>query len=208
MVEIASMTNFEKISKIIDYNGGYITRREVNKANIPSAILSEYARKHNLIKRCPGFYSTEEWMVDDYFVFQYQYPKLIYSFYGAAYLHKLGDYMPVSLEVTGPKNYRPFPLPKKGVLLHTDTRDLTYNLGISEVKTIYGNSVKVYDIEKTVCDFIRNREKLDLESFIKCLSFYKKRKDKDVNKLIKYAKIMKIEDKVNSLMEVLLNEIS
>ena len=64
----------------------------------------------------------------------------------------------------------------------------------------------IYNIEKTVCDFIRNRGKLDLESFVKCVTWYSKRKDKNVNRLIQYARIMKIEDKVNSLMEVLLNE--
>ena len=185
MVENASMTNFEKISKIIKSNGGYVTGRDVSEANIPTSVLSQYIKKYNLIKQCPGFYSTEDWMADDYFIFQYQYPKLIYSFYGAAYLHRLGDFIPTSLEATAPKNYRPFPLPRDGVILHTD---------------------KVYDIEKTVCDFIRNREKLDSESFVKCVTWYSKRKDKNVNRLIQYARIMKIEDKVISLMEVLLNE--
>ena len=120
-------------------------------------------------------------------------------------MNKLGDYMPPFLEVTAPKNYRPFSLPRSGVILHTDTRDNTYNLGIAEVKTIQGNVVKVYDIEKTVCDFIRNREKIDSESFVKCINWYKKRKDKKINNLMKYAKMMKIDDKVNSLMEVVLN---
>ena len=112
MVENASMTNFEKIAKIIKSNGGYVTGRDVSEANIPTSILSQYIKKYNLIKQCPGFYSTEDWMADDYFIFQYQYTKLIYSFYGAAYLHRLGDFIPTSLEATGPKNYRPFPLPR------------------------------------------------------------------------------------------------
>ena len=98
MVENASMTNFEKISKIIKSNGGYVTGRDVSEANIPTSALSQYIKKYNLIKQCPGFYSTEDWMADDYFIFQYQYPKLIYSFYGAAYLHRLGDFISTSLE--------------------------------------------------------------------------------------------------------------
>ena len=199
------MTNNELISKIIDSNGGFITRKDINSANIPSAVLSQYVKRNNLAKHCTGFYSREDWVVDDYLIFQYQYPKLIYSFYSALYLNKLGDYMPPFLEVTAPKNYRPFSLPRSGVILHTDTRDNTYNLGIAEVKTIQGNVVKVYDIEKTVCDFIRNREKIDSESFVKCINWYKKRKDKKINNLMKYAKMMKIDDKVNSLMEVVLN---
>lgn len=200
------MTNYEKIAEIINTNGGYITRKDINAYHIPSTCLSEYVIKYHLNRLAPGFYAKEDWIKDDYFIFQYQYPKLIYSFYSAAYLQKLGDYLPPFLEVTGPKNYRPFPLPKEGVILHTDTRDEIYSLGVEEIETVFGHLIKVYDKEKTVCDFIRNREKLDAESFVKCLNWYKKRKDTNINRLMAYAKVMKIEDKVNSLMEVILNE--
>lgn len=206
MVGFASMTNFDRISKIIKTNGGYITGCDIKMANISSAVLSEYVRKFCLIKQCPGFYSLPEWIRDEYFIFQYQYPRLVYSFYSASYLNRLTDYAPPYLEVTAPKNYRPFSLPKEGTSLHTDTKDKTYNLGISVIETTLGNKVRVYDIEKTVCDFIKNREKLDVESFVKCVTWYKKRKDKDIKRLFQYAKIMKIEDKVRDLMEVILNE--
>ncbi len=200
------MTKFEAIEKIIKKNGGYITRQDINKANIASAFLSEYVRKHELVRYASGFYAKPDWIRDDYFIFQYSYPKLIYSFYSAIYLHNLGDFIPPYLEVTGPKNYRPFKLPRSGVVLHTDTRESIYELGITSVKTSLGNVIKVYDIERTVCDFIRNREKLDSEVFIKCVNWYKKRQDKNVVNLINYARKMGIEDKVTNLMEVLLNE--
>lgn len=199
-------TKYMIIEGIININGGYITRKDINKHNVPSAFLSEYVKKNNLVKYGTGFYAREDWVKDDYFVFQYEYPKLIYSFYSAQYLHGLGDFLPPYLEVTGPKNYRPFLLPKKGVVLHTDTRDGTYELGIVEIETMLGNKVRVYDKEKTVCDFIRNRNKIDAESFAKCINYYKKRKDKNINALMKNAKIMKIEAQVNSLMMVILNE--
>ena len=114
--------------------------------------------------------------------------------------------MPPYLEVTGPKNYRPFEIPKQGVVLHTDTKDETYNLGITEVKTIFGNTIRVYDIEKTVCDFIKNRRKIDSESFVKCINWYKRIKSKNRSNLMVYAKKMKIEEEVFNLMEVILNE--
>ena len=50
MVGNASMTNFEKISKIIKSNGGYVTGRDVSEANIPTSILSQYIKKYNLKK--------------------------------------------------------------------------------------------------------------------------------------------------------------
>ena len=200
------ISNNELIERIINTNGGYITRKDINECNIPSMFLSNYVKKHNLIKYGTGFYALKEWIRDDYFIFQYEYPRFIYSFYSAAYLHQLGDYMPPYLEVTGPKNYRPFEIPKQGVVLHTDTKDETYNLGITEVKTIFGNTIRVYDIEKTVCDFIKNRRKIDSESFVKCINWYKRIKSKNRSNLMVYAKKMKIEEEVFNLMEVILNE--
>lgn len=199
------MKYFDIIHKIIKKNDGYITHENINDANIPSIYFYRYIKKYKLDKICAGIYIDKSWIVDDYFVFQYQYPKFVYSFYSAAYLHGLGDFMPPFLEVTGPKNYRPFKLPRKGVNVHTSINPKVYSLGITKIKTALGNEVAVYDIEKTVCDFIKNREKIDIESFIKCINCYKKRKDKDVNKLMDYAKVMKIEKKVKELMEVVLN---
>ena len=193
------------IDIIINDNNGYITRKDVNRYGIPSAVLSKYVKKHNLVKYGTGFYALKEWIQDDYLIFQYEYPKLIYSFYSAQFLNNLGDYNPPFLEVTAPKNYRPFPLPKEGVRLHTDTKDPVYNLGIIEIQTMFGNKVKAYNAEKTICDFVKNRSKLDSESFVKCLHFYKRRKDKNIKLLFEYSKIMNIEKEVFSLMEVVLN---
>lgn len=199
-------TNYKLIEDIIKSNGGYITRKDINRHNIPSIYLSNYVKEHNLEKYGTGFYAEQSWIPDYHLIFQYEYPKFIYSFYTAQYYLKLGDSNPWFLEVTGPKNYRPFPLPKDGVVVHTDTKDETYNLGIIEMETNFGYKIKVYDMEKTVCDFIKNRDRIEAESFVKCMHFYKRNKDKDLGRLYKYAKIMKIYDKVFEIMELLLNE--
>lgn len=200
------ITKRQTIEKIIKKNGGFITRKDINQNNISSIFLYRYVRSNNLIKYCAGFYGREDWIKDDYLIIQYQHPQLIYSFSSAVYLHQLGDSIPLVVEVTGPKNYRPFHEARKDVVLHTDTRKDIYEMGIIEVENMFGHKVKVYDMEKTVCDFIRFRDKIDSESFVKCINAYKKRKDKNKRNLMEYSRKMKIEDEVNSLMEVILNE--
>lgn len=201
-----SMTAEEKIVELIGKNGGYVTRLDTDKEGIPSSQLSAFVRKSHLIRLAPGFYAGKDWIRDDYFILQYQYPKLVYSFYSSAFLLGLGDFNPTLLEVTGPKNYRPFPLPRAGIVLHTDTREDTYSLGIEWVETAFGNKVKTYNREKTVCDFIRFRKRLDAESFAKCLQGYSASPKRDMVQLLQYAKTMKVESQVRNLMEVLLNE--
>lgn len=196
----------DKIRNIIAENNGYITGKELAEKGISSIYLTRYIKKYNLKKVARGVYAVDEWIIDPYFVFQYTYPKFIFSFNSAIYLHGLGDILPNYLEVTGPINYRPFPKKKEVVFTHTDTVRESYNLGIIELRTPLGNIVKVYDKEKTICDIIRNKDKVELEVYAKALNIYAKSKNKDVNKLIKYAKIMKIEDEVINQMEVILND--
>ena len=199
------MTVEEKIENIVKTNNGYVTRKDIDRNRIPSIYLSRYVKKHNLIQVVRGFYAREDWIVDPYLIFQYTYPQFIYSFNSAIYLHGLGDVLPNYLEVTGPFNYRPMSKNRDDVMTHTDTVDESYNLGIADTKTSLGNVVRAYDKEKTICDLVKHKDKIEFEVYVKALTRYARSKDKDINKLMRYAQIMKIENKVRDQMEVIIN---
>ena len=190
---------------MLNANGGYITRKQVDTHKIPSWFLTDFVRKQGLVKIDKGFYAQEQWIRDDYLVFQYKYPKFIFSHISALFLHGLTDQLPDYFEVTGPKNYRPFS-PNPSVAIHTDSHDETYKLGVHEIKTSLGHLVESYDMERTLCDIIKNSQKIDAEIYGKALRLYAKSNDKDIRKLLRYAKILKIENKVAELMTVVLNE--
>ena len=200
-----SMTVEEKIENIVKTNNGYVTRKDIDMNRIPSIYLTRYVKKYNLIQVVRGFYAREDWIVDPYLVFQYTYPQFIYSFNSAIYLHGLGDVLPNYIEVTGPFNYRPMSKNRDDVMTHTDTVDESYNLGIADTKTSLGTVVRVYDKEKTICDLIKHKDKIEFEVYAKALTRYARSKDKDINKLMRYAQIMKIENKVRDQMEVIIN---
>lgn len=198
-------TNEKKLEKLLSANGGYITRKQVDTHKIPSWFLTDFVRRQGLVKIDKGFYAQEQWIRDDYLVFQYKYPKFIFSYVSALFLHGLTDRLPDYFEVTGPKNYRPFS-PNPSVAIHTDSHDETYKLGVQKIKTSLGHLVESYDMERTLCDIIKNSRKVDAEIYGKALRLYAKSKDKDIRKLLRYAKILKIENKVAELMTVVLNE--
>ena len=79
-----------------------------------------------------------------------------------------------------------------------------YEIGITEMKTPYGNKVKVYDLERTICDIIRNKKKIEIALFTDAMKRYVDRKDRNSIKLHKYAKIFNIEDELRKYLEVLL----
>ncbi|MCQ2491979.1 MAG: abortive phage infection protein, partial [Lachnospiraceae bacterium] len=78
-----------------------------------------------------------------------------------------------------------------------------YNLGVTTLKTPYGNTVAVYDLERSLCDMLRGSQ-LDLQTIQYAMKKYVASKDKDINRLMTYAIQLRVEPKVRRYLEVLL----
>ena len=76
-------------------NKGYITRKDINENGIPSFFLYDYVKKNKLIKYGTGFYARNDWIKDDYFIFQYLYPKYI------VYINRQSDGRQIVDSITG-----------------------------------------------------------------------------------------------------------
>lgn len=77
------------------------------------------------------------------------------------------------------------------------------DMGAIEVKTIYQNKVRAYNIERIICDFVQNKNSIDTEIYVKTIRGYASSKNSDINKLFIYAKKMGIIEKVRTTMEVI-----
>ena len=198
-------TNYSKLETIFNYNGGYITRKDADKAGIPSWFLSDFARKNQLNKIAPGFYTSDSFIPDDYFIFQQRYPKYIYSGMSALYLHKLTDKIVTTIEVSAPQGYNPSRIKRCNLIVHKISNENIYKLGVTKVETMFGNEVNVYDEERTICDIIKHRDEYDGETFFKAVKLYIRNTNNQI-KLFRYASVLGIEKKVFEVIEVMANE--
>ena len=73
----------------------------------------------------------------------------------------------------------------------------------AEIIEVGNNKFRIYDIEKTVVDLVFYREKMGVEETKEVLSNYLHRKDRNLNKLIRYAEMLKCKDIINKYLEVL-----
>lgn len=192
----------KKIKDKIKETGGIITSKEVKESNIPTIYLTRMVEKGDLIREERGIYLTSKGYYDEYYFFSNRFKVAIFSYVSALYIHQFTDIIPEYFEITVYKGYNAHRIDSK-TKIHYVTKDI-YNLGIIECKTIYGNSVKVYDLERTICDFIKNRNEIEKEFFSKTINNYVKYKYKDLNKLYEYSKKMKIYEKVKEILEVIL----
>ena len=67
---------------------------------------------------------------------------------------------------------------------------------------MFGNIVKVYDLEKTICDLVKNRNKIDSELFSKAINRYGRYENKDLEKLYSYSKKMKIYEEMKDILSL------
>lgn len=197
-------TNYSKLKQIFDNNGGYITAEDVRNANISAWFLSDFVKRNGLNKIAPGFYADNSYFPDDYYIIQKRYPKYIFSGMSALYIHHLTDKIPVNIEVCAPQGYNPTRNKMKSLSIRKISNPDVYNLGISELKTPFGNKVKVYDEERTICNLIKYRDRYDGETFIKGIKLYANKSNNQI-KLFRYARILGIEKKVFEIMELVSN---
>ena len=111
------------------------------------------------------------------------------------------DRIPFTKEVTVYKGYNSSHIKDDTIIHHVDKS--IYEMGVTECSTVFGNIVKVYDKERTICDLIANRKNIDVEIFSKALKHYAADSERDYRKLRKYAKRMNISEKVDSILEIL-----
>ena len=62
----------------------------------------------------------------------------------------------------------------------------------------------MYDVERTMCDLVRNRNSFEINDFNSALKAYSRKKEKNLTKLFEYAKIFRVERLMRTYMEVLL----
>lgn len=130
-------------------------------------------------------------------------PSGIFSHETALYLHAMTDRTPSRYTMTFPFGYNPGNVIKRGVVAKVANEE-TYPLGIMTQASPSGNSLKVYDIERTLCDMVKTRHKADIQVVNQAMRMYAGSREKDIGRLMDYAQRLRVQSKVLTYMEILL----
>lgn len=193
-------SNIEIIESIMKNNNGYITSRELDNFGIHRMYLNTMWKKGIVEKVANGIYIDSNKIEDTYYVFNLSMPNTIFSHMTALYFHGLSIKAPDDkYDITVRKTYNSKHLKNHEVFY---VQDDIYELGLTEAETPMGNKVRVYDIERCICDIIRSKNRMDSEHVKYSIREYIKKKDKDLIKLSKYADRMGIKKEVMDFVEV------
>lgn len=192
-----------KILKIAEDNNGYITTKDVVNKGIPKIYLTNLVKEGKLVRISRGFYMLPNNFEDDYYKIQLSNSEVVFSLETALYLYNYSNRVPTKYYVSVPPNYGGNLLKNKNVQLLYTKKEWLF-LGVTEITSPFGLPIKVYDRDRTICDIIKNKEKVDPEIFGEAMKQYIKSKEKNITNLFVYAKKLNIEGIVRNILEVML----
>jgi predicted transcriptional regulator of viral defense system len=188
--------------EIVDDSGILLTKNAI-EAGISKYALYNFIRNNGFEKAAHGVYASPETWKDENYILSLRCPQGILSHDEALYYHGLTDREPLQKTITIYTGYGTSRMVADGIKVFTVKKELL-DIGKEIVKTSYGHDIPLYNRERTICDLIRSRNRFEIQDFQAALKTYIMGKNKNLNRLMEYAKLFHVDKKIREYMEVLL----
>lgn len=201
--EMINMKDTDKIKEMLDISpDGIITAKQVTSAGLHRSVLQEAVKEGLIYRFGRGLYMKNDAWEDDFYMLQRKYERGIYSNDTALYLLGYSDRTPIQYTMTFPKGYNAPSLKYENIIIKRVIPE-NYTFGIIELQSPCGNLIRVYDLERTLCDILRGSGS-DIQIIGPAMKRYASSIDKDIHKLMVYSEKLRVKKKVMHYMEVLL----
>ncbi|MGM0600015.1 MAG: type IV toxin-antitoxin system AbiEi family antitoxin domain-containing protein [Candidatus Rifleibacteriota bacterium] len=197
------MDYIKAIKSMLERQNGMITSAQISAAGIPRYYLSKMVDENLLFRVERGVYISPGTWEDEMFLLQYRYSKGIFSHETALYIHGFSDRSPINFVMTFPYGYHAESISGANIKIKKVVKSL-YELGAVEEKTTFGNPIRLYDLERTLCDIVRGNNRCDIQIVNQAMKRYAAYKGKNISKLIQYAEKLRVKPKILTYMEILL----
>jgi len=195
----------EKIKEVFYVNHGYIRTKDISSKGINRKYLRDLINEDTIERIKRGLYrwkdakfDVEEELINVSKIVQHG----IICLVSALAYHELTTYTPGEYTIAVRRNYN-IKLPDYPPIKLYYFSDKYYVDGVEKID-INGNIIKIYNIEKTICDCLRYEDKISKDIIIESIKEYVKRRDKNISKLMNYAAKAKVKDVVQKYIEVLI----
>jgi predicted transcriptional regulator of viral defense system len=185
------------------HNNNMISTARVTELGFSRALLTSYVKNGLLERSRHGVYTLPDTVHDDMYTLMLRSKQIVFSHDTALFLNGLSERTPFIHTVTIPSNSA---LPKslKGECNCYYIKPELHEIGLITKTTTFGNEVRCYDPERTICDILRSRNRLDEETVVSAIKKYASFDKKNLNRLSIYAQQFKVKKDLKKYLEVLL----
>ena len=191
------------INKFLKMQGGILRTADAVKNGVSRTILGNLVKNDKLVRIAHGQYISPDNIADEMYMLQQRSNSIIFSHETALFLYDMVERTPFLHSVTIPSNTKLSPILSEDCKVYYVKPEI-HNLGLCFAMSKMGNKVKAYDIERTVCDILRRRSRIDNQTLAEAIKSYTAHKDKNWNKLREYAEIFRMTKILRQYLEVLI----
>ena len=193
----------KRILELAQENNGVITTSMIAKHGILRGNLKYLVDMGKLEKSARGVYTLPNILDDEFVNLQNRFKKGVFSHDTALFLLGLTDRTPNKFHMTFPATYNISHAKAENVQC-TQVSTKFYDLGVNKLQTPYGHWVFAYGPERTLCDIIKPRYKMDIQVITDAFKKYMEWDHKNIVLLSEYAQLLKVESRVRMYLQVLL----
>ncbi|MCD7920972.1 MAG: type IV toxin-antitoxin system AbiEi family antitoxin domain-containing protein [Clostridiales bacterium] len=197
------MTQHELLDTALEKYNGILRTSQVVDMGISKPVFYDYVKLKELRQAAHGIYVSDDSWTDTLYLLHLRYGQLVFSHETALFFHDLTDREPFPYSATVKRGYNASGLKGEGVSVYTVKKEL-HGIGVTSLKTSFGHSVPVYDMERTICDLVRSRNHIEIQTYQDALKQYARRKDKNLRDLMNYAQMFRVEKILRQYLDVLL----
>lgn len=197
------MTALEILKEISSINNGLILTKNAVDNGVSRASLSQLCKEGKISRIAIGQYVLSEDLNDEMLSLSIRSNLIVFSHETALFLNGISERTPFEHTVTIPSSKtlsRSISAQCKIYYI----KDELHDLGKVQLKTPMGNRVWAYDMDRTICDIVRSRNRMSDETVLSSLKQYAISSNKNLANLSTYASKMGILQHVRKYMEVLL----
>lgn len=190
----------EKIKKLLKQNNGIITTKQIEEIGISRVHIKQFIENGIIERVKKGIYISSDMIEDEFYIFQLKNKNAVFSYNTAMYLFRASERTPDKIDATVYSGYNVQRFPNN-MRVHYVKKDLL-DLGAVMVNSPSGFKVKAYNMERTICDILKDRntgiDKEQINKFIRNMIMHNQ---VDVNKIWEYAKKLKCAKQLEKVME-------
>ncbi|MBP5444336.1 MAG: type IV toxin-antitoxin system AbiEi family antitoxin domain-containing protein [Treponema sp.] len=187
------------LENFAENTNGYFSLKTAAESGITRWQVQELLRNGKIQKVSYGLYALKNVIPDELFITQLLCPKAVFSHESALFFNGYSDQVPFRYTVSVPHGYVSKSLSEQYDVRHVSKESAEE--GIAIIKSDLGNDLRVYCIERTLCELLHKPSDLDKERFIPAIQKYLRSKNKDILTLMHFAKIFRVEKRLLPYLE-------
>lgn len=154
---VIAMNSTNRMENLINKSTSEIlSTKEIFSENISRETINKFIKNGEITIFGQGLYTINSAWEDDFFSLQQKYSKGIYSHDTALYLLDYSDCTPSNYTMTFPKGYNSPSMKQENIKVVRVIPE-NYDLGIIEIQSPSNNSIRIYNLERTLCDILRGK---------------------------------------------------